>query len=215
MVIQCVVFKCSNRQGSKAKEKGVSFFRFPKDRRKRAAWIKTINRNNWAPNEYSRVCSEHFVDSWHSDDPTDINYRPTLFSYKTREPSETQAAREERHSKRNLLQVIWMFTLRWLYTGRTYIFNYCRIDVEMNEFIRINEFCPKSLRCSFLMKKKSMCFFFCNLCELIYRFIYYTCIYTVQCMAISESFHFSLCISLKTNCEVTLSSFFLLLLLII
>ncbi|XP_048737564.2 uncharacterized protein LOC125652413 [Ostrea edulis] len=106
MVIQCVVFKCSNRQGSKAKEKGVSFFRFPKDRRKRAAWIKTINRNNWAPNEYSRVCSELFVDSWHSDDPTDINYRPTLFSYKTREPSETQAAREERHSKRNLLQEI-------------------------------------------------------------------------------------------------------------
>uniref|UniRef100_A0A8W8IAC1 THAP-type domain-containing protein n=1 Tax=Magallana gigas TaxID=29159 RepID=A0A8W8IAC1_MAGGI len=104
MVIQCVVFKCSNRQGSKAKEKDVSFFRFPKDRKKRLAWIRAINRDDWTPNEYSRVCSEHFVDSRHSDDPTDINYRTTLFAYKSQQPSESQTARNERLSKRNLLQ---------------------------------------------------------------------------------------------------------------
>jgi hypothetical protein len=68
MVIQCVAFKCSNRQGSKSKEKGVSFFRFPKDRKK--------NRDGWTPNDYSRVCSEHFVGSWDSDDPAD---EPNMF----------------------------------------------------------------------------------------------------------------------------------------
>lgn len=104
MVIQCVVFKCSNRQESKAKEKDVSFFRFPKDRKKRLAWIRAINRDDWNPNEYSRVCSEHVVDSWHRDDPTDINYRPTLFAYKSQQPSESQTARNERLGKRNLLQ---------------------------------------------------------------------------------------------------------------
>lgn len=106
MVIQCVVFKCSNRQGSKAKEKDASFFRFTKDRKKRLAWIRAINRDDWTPNEYSRVCFEHFVDSRHSDDPTDINYRPTLFAYKSQQPSESQTARNERLSKRNSLQVI-------------------------------------------------------------------------------------------------------------
>lgn len=106
MVIQCVVFKCSNRQGSKAKEKNASFFSIPKDRKKRLAWIRAINRDDWTPNEYSRVCSEHFLDSLHSDDPTDINYRPTLFVYKSQQPSESQTTRNERLSKRNLLQVI-------------------------------------------------------------------------------------------------------------
>ncbi|XP_062596061.1 peroxynitrite isomerase THAP4-like, partial [Saccostrea cucullata] len=104
MVIQCVVFKCSNRQGSKTKEKGVSFFRFPKDRKKRAAWIRAINRDNWSPNEYSRVCSEHFVESWHSDDPADENYRLTLFKYKIKPKSKSETARNARHSKRILLQ---------------------------------------------------------------------------------------------------------------
>lgn len=50
------------------------------------------------------MCFEHFVDSRHSNDPTDINYRPTLFAYKSQQPSESQTARNERLSKRNLLQ---------------------------------------------------------------------------------------------------------------
>ena len=83
----------------------MSFFRFPKDMRKRKAWVKAINRAEWVPNEYSRICSEHFVDGWHSDDPSDVNYRPSLFSYKEIPPSEADCARNDRRSRRNLLQV--------------------------------------------------------------------------------------------------------------
>ncbi|XP_056012615.1 peroxynitrite isomerase THAP4-like, partial [Ostrea edulis] len=80
------------------------FFRFPKDRKKRSAWVRAINRDDWTPNEYSRVCSEHFVGSWYSDDPADENYRPTLFDYKVKPHSESKTGRNDRHSKRNLLQ---------------------------------------------------------------------------------------------------------------
>ena len=106
MVIQCVVFKCSNRQSVGTKERGVSFFRFPKDLKKRKAWVKAVNRADWAPNEYSRICSEHFVDGWHSDDPSDVNYRPTIFSYKEKASCEADSARHDRKCRRNLLQDI-------------------------------------------------------------------------------------------------------------
>ena len=64
MVINCVVYQYSNRQNSNA-ENGTSFFRFPKDLRKRKAWINAVNRAHWLPNENSRICSTHFVDGWH------------------------------------------------------------------------------------------------------------------------------------------------------
>ena len=35
MVIQCVVYRYSNRQNEAAKEKGISFFRFPAERGER------------------------------------------------------------------------------------------------------------------------------------------------------------------------------------
>ena len=74
----CVVFRCSNRQNEAAKEKGISFFvRFSKESRKRRAWVKAINRADWVPNQFIRVCSCHF-----QDDPSVGNYRPTLFSFK-------------------------------------------------------------------------------------------------------------------------------------
>lgn len=60
MVRACCVVQCTNRDDSKGKEKGLHFFRFPKDVRKRRAWIRAINRKNFAPNEFSCICSEHF-----------------------------------------------------------------------------------------------------------------------------------------------------------
>jgi hypothetical protein len=72
----------------------------------RESFLYKINRANWAPNEESRICSAHFVEGWHSDDPNDVNYRPTLFSYKEKIPSESETHRSDRHTKWNLLQVI-------------------------------------------------------------------------------------------------------------
>nr|XP_022344486.1 uncharacterized protein LOC111137338 [Crassostrea virginica] len=82
MVKTCCVYKCNNQFNASAKSKGISFFRFPKDKRKRRAWIKAVNRDEWMPNDHSWICSEHFVQGWHGDDPEDANYAPTLFSYK-------------------------------------------------------------------------------------------------------------------------------------
>nr|XP_022287119.1 uncharacterized protein LOC111099903 isoform X3 [Crassostrea virginica] len=82
MVKTCCVYKSNNQFNASTKEKGISFFRFPKDKRKRRTWIKAVNRDEWTPNDHSWICSEHFVQGWHGDDPEDENYAPTLFSYK-------------------------------------------------------------------------------------------------------------------------------------
>ncbi|XP_061170164.1 THAP domain-containing protein 3-like [Saccostrea echinata] len=79
MVRSCCVVKCSNRDDTKGKQRGLHFFRFPKDGRKCRAWIKTINRDDFVPIEHTCVYSEHFVSGWHSDDPEDVDYAPTIF----------------------------------------------------------------------------------------------------------------------------------------
>ena len=40
-----------------------------------------INRKGWEPNTSSRVCSDHFVIGWHSDEREDKNYRINVFPY--------------------------------------------------------------------------------------------------------------------------------------
>jgi hypothetical protein len=74
--------------------------------RKKKAWINAVNREHRLPNENRRICSIHFVDGWHSDDPDDVNYRPILFSYKEKVESEKEMHRSYRLVKRSLLQVI-------------------------------------------------------------------------------------------------------------
>ena len=105
MPATCVVFQCSHRRNEASKAKGRSFFRFPEDKRKRRAWVKAINRENWQPSEHSRICSDHFVDGWHSDDPADVNYVPTIFQYKNVTVSDATSARNDRHEKREQTQV--------------------------------------------------------------------------------------------------------------
>ena len=47
--MHCVVYKCSNRQNSAAKENGISFFFiFPKDVKKRKSWVNAVNRTDWS-----------------------------------------------------------------------------------------------------------------------------------------------------------------------
>ena len=83
MVVTCVVVKCTNRHDATGKAKNISFYRFPENKKKRKAWLKAVNRDNWQPTAHSRVCSDHFVNGWHSDDPADENYAPTLFHCQT------------------------------------------------------------------------------------------------------------------------------------
>ena len=102
MVKSCCVFQCHNRCD---KNSGISFFRFPSNTRKRLAWIKAINRKSFFPNQLSYICSVHFVGGWHSDDPSDVNFSPTLFSYKSTPKTPQDVQREKRANAREGVKV--------------------------------------------------------------------------------------------------------------
>ena len=58
MVSSCVAYGCTNRSKSGS---GRSFFRFSLKKPKLLAkWVQAIHRKNWSPNNYSRICSDHF-----------------------------------------------------------------------------------------------------------------------------------------------------------
>ena len=51
MVVSCCAYGCTNRQG----KVGVKFYRFPTDTELKAKWVAAIKRENWTPNEHSRI----------------------------------------------------------------------------------------------------------------------------------------------------------------
>ena len=58
MVSSCIAYGCTNRSKSGS---GRSFFRFPlKKPELLVKWVQAIHRKNWSPNNYSRICSDHF-----------------------------------------------------------------------------------------------------------------------------------------------------------
>ena len=95
----CCVYKCRNVCNADARSRGLSFFRFPKDKR-----IKAVNRDKWEPDKHSWICSDHFLHGWHGDDPSDDNYGPTLFAYKDSR-SEEDFKREKRRLDRESTKV--------------------------------------------------------------------------------------------------------------
>ena len=104
MVQTCCVYKCHNRL-LKSNSRFVSYFRFPKDKRKRAAWIKAVNRQDFVPNDQTRVCSDHFRSGWHTDDPSDPDYAPNVFTYKA---EKVDPERSERANKRQEYKVSFL-----------------------------------------------------------------------------------------------------------
>ena len=68
MPATCCAWGCSNRNGPKAKENGVTFHMIPKSESHREQWIRAIRRqdangNPWKPTANSTLCSEHFKQS--------------------------------------------------------------------------------------------------------------------------------------------------------
>ena len=51
----CCAVGCSNRF---IKGSGVHF---PQDEERKSQWIAAVGRKDWIPNEYSWICSVHFV----------------------------------------------------------------------------------------------------------------------------------------------------------
>ena len=58
VVSSCIAYGCTNRSKSGS---GWSFFRFTlKKPELLTKWVQAIHRKNWSPNNYSRICSDHF-----------------------------------------------------------------------------------------------------------------------------------------------------------
>ena len=75
---------------------------FPKDVQKRRLWLKAVNLDEYIPSEHPCLCSEHFVNGWHSDDHSNENYVPTIFSYKEK-PVDVE--KQNRAIRRNIQKV--------------------------------------------------------------------------------------------------------------
>ena len=54
----CSAAGCKSRKDKDCKK---SFYRIPVDRGQREQWVAAINRKDWTPTPYSRICSDHFV----------------------------------------------------------------------------------------------------------------------------------------------------------
>lgn len=54
----CSAAGCKSRKDKDCKK---SFYRIPVDKSQRERWISAINREDWTPTTYSRICSDHFI----------------------------------------------------------------------------------------------------------------------------------------------------------
>ena len=74
----CCVIGCHR---STVRDKGkVSFFNFPtKNQEKRQLWIRAVNRSNWEPKKWTKICSDHFVGGRHREERDHPDYKPSIF----------------------------------------------------------------------------------------------------------------------------------------
>ncbi|XP_077393645.1 uncharacterized protein LOC144030874 [Festucalex cinctus] len=87
MVHTCVAAGCRNRRTPGT---GLSFYRFPRDPERKQRWIAAVNRQGWAPNDGSRLCSTHFISGKQVKNPRSPDYVPSVFttvSPEMKEPS--------------------------------------------------------------------------------------------------------------------------------
>ena len=78
MVKSCCAIGCYKY--NKYSKGGVSFYRFPTDKERRNKWISAVKRKDWEPNEYTWLCSAHFISGVKSNDPLSPDYVPSIFS---------------------------------------------------------------------------------------------------------------------------------------
>lgn len=97
MPYSCVVVGCAMRKDERAKASKLGFFRIPKEQKKRRLWIAAINRKNWKPADWERVCGRHFVSGRSSSDRNNVDYCPTL--YMKGIMNDTAAVTDNEHSE--------------------------------------------------------------------------------------------------------------------
>ena len=87
----------------------ISFYRFPPEgTESRERWIAAIRRKDWRPNEFSYVCSSHFVSGKRSRDPKSPDYVPSIFSFLSspdKRAKQSQLVYYSRHSMKHSTRV--------------------------------------------------------------------------------------------------------------
>ncbi|KAK6168738.1 hypothetical protein SNE40_019923 [Patella caerulea] len=138
MPATCCCFGCKNRH---AHGSNVRFFRIPKDQYVQTKWIAAIRRENWTPNEHSRICSEHFIQGYPSKDPNSPDFIPSVFSFTPEVRKRKHGEDIERHSR---------YRARQENNGQAIT----ALDVSNNNENRTN--CPNSPGTSTQTEKKTL-----------------------------------------------------------
>uniref|UniRef100_A0A8C3SIB7 THAP-type domain-containing protein n=1 Tax=Chelydra serpentina TaxID=8475 RepID=A0A8C3SIB7_CHESE len=66
MVKYCAAYNCSNADTKLNRKHGITFHRFPKDKKKKQHWAQAVHRADpmsgklWTPSEWDMICSQHF-----------------------------------------------------------------------------------------------------------------------------------------------------------
>ena len=80
MPVSCAVVGCTLRCCARTRLLGINFYSIPSENiHKRRQWLTAINRKNWKPTKWQKVCGRHFVCGKPSNDPDDVDYRPTKY----------------------------------------------------------------------------------------------------------------------------------------
>ena len=61
MVYKCCILECKTNLPNGPKGK---LAEFPDDEELKQIWVRFVNRKNWKPTEYSRICLNHFDESF-------------------------------------------------------------------------------------------------------------------------------------------------------
>ncbi|KAE8625029.1 hypothetical protein XENTR_v10006134 [Xenopus tropicalis] len=82
MPTTCAASECKNNS---KKDSQVTFHRFPADPKRRAEWLKHLNRENFFPTLHTFLCSKHFEESCFDRTGQTVRLRanavPTIFIY--------------------------------------------------------------------------------------------------------------------------------------
>ena len=89
----CCAAYCSNRRN---KQPELEYYRIPKEEKLRAKWLPLIRRENFTPNDNTRLRSQHFIGGKRSLDKGSTSYLPTIF----KRGKETLTQRKTRTSQR-------------------------------------------------------------------------------------------------------------------
>ncbi|KAI2796659.1 hypothetical protein BLOT_015670, partial [Blomia tropicalis] len=110
----CVVPGCNNNyQNTVGRWPKIRFYSFPSEQERRNVWVKFVSRSNkdgsdWIPSKHSKICSEHFLSGFKTNDENHPSFNPSIHPMKTlpsmRDPKRAQE-RLARHTKRKILKV--------------------------------------------------------------------------------------------------------------